>query len=188
MVSNRNLSFSRGLFSGGESCEFQGGQVKVQSPSTMSWFESEDPQLFPDAEMQKRFEAVNRSTRKLWRISFRVSMDWCELFFTKFPPPNLGDLGGGLQTFFIFTPKIGEMIQFWRAYVSDGLVQPPTSDLFLFWWLLGQHATSIKCLTELETGIHGKCHVLNLQGCHQLQQCHQCLWQGCSLTQNAWEN
>ena len=39
---------------------------------------------------------------------------------------------------FIFTPKIGEMIQFWRAYFSDGLVQPPTITKRLIgglgWW------------------------------------------------------
>ena len=29
------------------------------------------------------------------------------------------------------------MIQFWRAYVSKGLVQPPTSNIFVWIWLKG---------------------------------------------------
>ena len=35
-------------------------------------------------------------------------------------------LGGGFKHFFYFHPYLGKMIQFWRAYFSDGLVQPPT--------------------------------------------------------------
>ena len=40
------------------------------------------------------------------------------------------------QPFFIFTPKIGEMILIWRAYFSG--LKPPTRVLFYmpFWWLL----------------------------------------------------
>ena len=38
------------------------------------------------------------------------------------------------QRFFIFTPKIGEMIQF-DSYFSNGLVQPPTSFYRLNQWL-----------------------------------------------------
>ena len=38
--------------------------------------------------------------------------------------------GWWFQTFFIFTPKIGEMIQF-DSYFSKGL-KPPTSCSFLF--------------------------------------------------------
>ena len=34
--------------------------------------------------------------------------------------------GWWFQRFLIFTPILGEMIQFGRAYFSDGLVQPPT--------------------------------------------------------------
>ena len=35
---------------------------------------------------------------------------------------NLGFLGGGFNHFFIFTPKIGEDVQF-NEYFSKGLVQ-----------------------------------------------------------------
>ena len=38
------------------------------------------------------------------------------------------DLGGGFKDCLFSSPKLGEMIQFWRAYFSKGLVQPPTSD------------------------------------------------------------
>ena len=36
------------------------------------------------------------------------------------------------QIFFIFTPKIGEDDPIWRAYFSDGLVQPPTRKSVVF--------------------------------------------------------
>ena len=38
--------------------------------------------------------------------------------------------GGNANIFLIFTPIIGKMNPFWRAYFSDGLVQPPTSFSF----------------------------------------------------------
>ena len=42
---------------------------------------------------------------------------WCHIW-----------LGGGNSNMFLFSPrKLGKMIPFWRAYFSDGLVQPPTS-------------------------------------------------------------
>ena len=34
------------------------------------------------------------------------------------------------QIFFIFHPYLGKMNPFWRAYVSNGLVQPPTREPF----------------------------------------------------------
>ena len=40
------------------------------------------------------------------------------------------------QTFFSFTPKIGDMIQFdLRIFFSNGLVQPPTRKVCLIWTL-----------------------------------------------------
>ena len=39
-------------------------------------------------------------------------------------------LVGAFNCFLIFTPKIGEDDPIWRAYFSDGLVQPPTSIVF----------------------------------------------------------
>ena len=54
----------------------------------------------------------------------------------KLPFPQLGELdpefwsinstGWWFQIFFIFIPIPGEMIKFWRAYFSNGLVQPAT--------------------------------------------------------------
>lgn len=82
----------------------------------------------------------------------------------------------------------------WRFFTKS---TQNLGDLFFF-VLMALEPTSIKCHKEMgvqdgprwskDTWEVPKKSVLNLQGCHQLQQCHQCLWQGCSLTQNAWEN
>ena len=35
-------------------------------------------------------------------------------------------LGGGNSNVFLFSPYLGTISPIWRAYFSDGLVQPPT--------------------------------------------------------------
>ena len=43
-------------------------------------------------------------------------------------PSQKDSLGGGNSNIFVFSPRtLGKMNPFWRAYFSDGLVQPPTS-------------------------------------------------------------
>ena len=46
------------------------------------------------------------------------------------------------QTFFIFTPTWGND-PIWRAYFSNGLVQPPTS--YSIWYYTGSEFASIRC-------------------------------------------
>ena len=43
-------------------------------------------------------------------------------------------LGGGSSNMFYFHPNWGKMNPIWRAYFSDGLVQPPTSKLCNLWF------------------------------------------------------
>ena len=82
-------------------------------------------------------------------------MDFCLVVFRYFQPGGWGRYilnqamvlgidgklgGGGNSTIFsIFTPILGKMNPFWRAYFSDGLVQPPTSKIRL-------------------SAFHGSCH------------------------------
>ena len=59
-----------------------------------------------------------------WIFSTKKNRRWWEMLGI------LGDLGGGNSNIFgIFTPNFGEGLPFWRAYFSNGLVQPPTSDV-----------------------------------------------------------
>ena len=53
--------------------------------------------------------------------------------------PNASiNLGGGFKDFLFSTQKLGKISEIWRAYFSDGLVQPPTriAMIFLDWLLI----------------------------------------------------
>ena len=81
----------------------------------------------------------------------------CELPWKK----NNSDLGGGFK-YFLFSPLLGEMIQF-DKYFSDGLVQPPPSDICkylyvtafnvgTFQWFIGQDGPWGSCAPWLFWG------------------------------------
>ncbi len=66
----------------------------------------------------------SQGPRVAWTITEWMQhpgIKWHTLNGLRQPQPQLG---GGLKHF-LFSPLLGEMIQFWRAYVSKGL-KPPT--------------------------------------------------------------